>query len=137
MRFDRHQFNQAILFLAPLHVTRGHAPGTFEEIMQAPGIVWEGASDATVFGDARVNHAFRAWHDAHHIAGQFDFSLTGEIATMRAQQRDLVRAFPSCPAWALDIIAAEVQGQAEYFAAHGAFPLDQIAFTLNHAGVTL
>ena len=137
MRLDRHAFNNAVLSMAPGFEARSLAPSTFADLMRAPGIVWDGASDQTIFADARVNHAFRAWHDDHHVKGQYDFSLTGEIATMRAQQRAMREAFPNVPQWALDILDAEVRGQAEYFAAHGAFPVDQISFTLNHAGVTL
>jgi hypothetical protein len=135
-KLDRHTFNVAILGLAPVHLAQALAPSTFAEVMRSPSlVVWEGASDATIFRDARVNHAFRAWHDSLHIAGAHDFTLTGEIATMKAQCAALREAFPSAPQWAFDILRAEVQGQAEYFAAHGTFPANQIAFTLEAANV--
>src|SRR4051812_44598719 len=111
--------NRAILTLAPLHVAGALAPSSFRELMGAERLtVWDGASDATVYGDARVNHAFRAWHDAAHVAGKFPFSLTGEIATAEYQLAQLREAFPRHPvAWDA-LIRAEVIGQAEYYAAH-------------------
>jgi len=111
------------------------SPATFAEIMQSERlIVWQGASDKTIFGDACVNHAFRAWHDANHIAGLHDFTLAGELATMRAQQRDMFNTSGDNATTRLcaRIIQAEVQGQAEYFARTGAFPIDQIAFTTEY-----
>lgn len=131
--------NRIVLSLAPRHVASARAPETYRAIVDAHGqrgdiLVWDGASDCTIFGDARVNHAFRAWHDFHHIAGAHDFTLAGEIATMRAQQRDLFAhiGWNECTRRIARIIEAEVQGQAEYFAAHGEFPADQIAFTKEH-----
>lgn len=140
MRLDRLTFNNAVLRLAPVHVARGFAPSCYAELMNAatlggPLPVWEGASDQTIFSDARVNHAFRAWHDATHVARGHGFTLDGEIATMRDQCAALRAAFPAAPQWAYDILRAEVQGQAEYFATHGTFPIDQITFTLNAAGL--
>lgn len=122
---------QCVHSLAPSHVARSIAPGTFPDIMRAPGIVWDGASDATIWNDARINHAFRAWHDACHIAGQHDFTLAGEIATCEAQKRDLLRFAPRAPAQALQLLDIEIVGQALYAQKHGHFPLDQRTFTLE------
>lgn len=135
--FNRHAINSAILSLAPAHVARALAPASFSDLMRAhdaPLPVWDGASDQTIFRDARVNHAFRAWHDATHRAGHFDFTLAGEIATAKAQKVALGLRYPSAPAWAYRLIDAEVAGQAEYFAAHGRFPMDQEQFTLEAIG---
>ena len=132
---DLKTLNQAIISLAPLHHARGIAPSTFADIMQAPGIVWEGASDQTIFQGAKVNHAFRAWHDARHISGQHDFTLAGERATCEAQKRDVALLYPSAPAWVYRLLDAEIVEQGEYFVRMGAFPLDQVQFTmerLNH-----
>lgn len=62
------ELNIAILAMAPPFEARATAPATFREVMDCATsgrvVVWDGASDATIYGDARVNHAFRAWHDA-------------------------------------------------------------------------
>ena len=129
--FDLRPMAQCVHALAPNYTARSIAPSTFPEIMEAPGIVWDGASDATIWGDAHTNHAFRAWHDACHIAGQFDFTLAGEIATCEAQKRALLRFAPRAPAWALRLLDAEITGQALHYAQHGAFPLDQRRFVLE------
>lgn len=104
--------NQAILLLAPVFNVSDRAPSTFADIMRQgdPLTVWSGASDGTIYADPAVNWAFRAWHDATHIAGRYDFTLAGETATCEAQ------------------IRAEIVGQAQYAAAHGHFPVDQAAF---------
>lgn len=125
------RLNSAILELAPRFDARSNAPATFGDLMRHGSSilpVWDGASNATIYKDPRVNHAFRAWHDACHVAGQYDFTLEGERAACEMQQRQLVERYPSAPQWALDLLHTEVIGQAEYFAAHGAFPLDQEAF---------
>lgn len=121
---------QIVLAHAPLHVARERAPSTFAELASHDGrelVVWEGASDATIFGDARVNHAFRAWHDATHKRHAFGFTLAGERATCEAQCAELLALWPLASPLAA-VIRCEVIGQAEYFATHGAFPLDQIGF---------
>lgn len=123
------ELNQVILALAPAYEAKSFAPGTFPELMRCPSrIVWDGASDATIYADPRVNHAFRAWHDAEHVRGAFDFSLTGERATCEAQIRGLLARFPRVPSFFLAIIRAEITGQAEHFARFGEFPADQAAF---------
>lgn len=133
--FNRAALNRLVLALAPSHEARGIAPGTFPDLMRAgPCIVWEGASDKTIFGDARVNHAFRAWHDSAHKAGQFDFTLAGEIATAGLQKAQVRLRYPSAPNWVYRLIDAEVTEQAIYYAAHGFFPLDQAAFVMERIG---
>lgn len=123
------EFNQAILAIAPVHTAAAFAPGTFTELMQCERrIVWEGASDITIYADPRVNHAMRAWHDDCHKAGAFDFTLLGERATCEAQISILRNRFPGVPSFIIDAIRADVIGQAEFFALHGAFPVDQVAF---------
>jgi hypothetical protein len=133
------ELNRIILELAPAHVARDVAPETFRDLMTAHGQggempVWAGASDATIYADERVNHAARAWHDGHHIAGLHDFTLAGETAACERQIVELLRRYPSAPRRALDIIRAEVIGQATYAGLHGAFPVDQYAFTLQTIG---
>lgn len=105
------------------------APATFQELKaNSTGIltVWDGASDNTIYGDANVNHAFRAWHDALHLKLNASFTLEGEILVAKEQSRligsDLLG----------DILIAEVKGQAEYFNKHGQFPVNQVEFITNY-----
>lgn len=110
-------------------VTEATPIGQFAAFIARRGImtVWDGASDRTIWRDARVNHAFRAWHDDCHIRAGVGFTLVGERAACELQIRELMAAHPQAHAMAA-IIRAEVIGQAEYFAATGSFPEDQIAF---------
>jgi hypothetical protein len=138
MTLDR-TFSQLVLAMAPRFDARAVAPETFADINRAydpaaPIIVWQGASERTIFGCPKINHAFRAWHDWRHIAGQHDFTLAGEIATMRAQQHALIAAHGDnvYTRHCARIIACEVQGQAEHFARTGAFPVDELQFAKEY-----
>ncbi len=125
-------FNQAILSLAPVYSVSDHAPELFPDLMQAgPLVIWAGASEGTIYDDARVNWAFRAWHDQCHKLGQFDFTLAGEIATHNMQARQLAEAFPRAPMLWFNVLRAEVIGQAHYSEEHGFFPADQNHFILE------
>ncbi len=138
--------NRAILLLAPAFAARPEAPATLPELLQARSLspvlpVWEGASDATIFADPRVNHAFRAWHDAAHALGNgeahpFAFTLAGEAAACEAQVRQLYTLFPSAPKRWATILRAEINAQGQYLADYGCFPEDQYAFTLAAIGET-
>lgn len=88
-----------------------------------------GASDATIYGDPHVNHAFRAWHDATHFAHGLGFHLAGEKAVCEHQIADLYRAHPNAPKLWAALLSAEIVGQAEAFLATGSFPVDQAQFT--------
>jgi hypothetical protein len=85
-------------------------------------VIWAGASDKTIYNDAGVNHAFRAWHDSLHIKLNAPFTLDGELMVAKAQCLELGSTELS------KFIMAEVMGQAEYFAKHGEFPIDQVTF---------
>lgn len=134
-----------ILSLAPRHVAlagswegfnvTGATPiGLFAARIHARGVmtVWEGASDKTIWRDARVNHAFRAWHDQCHIRVNAGFTLAGERLACEEQIRELMAAYPRAHSMAA-LIRAEVIGQAEHFARTGIFPEDQIAFHAAYA----
>lgn len=89
--------------------------------------VWDGASDRTIWRDARVNHAFRAWHDDCHLRVAAPFTLAGERRACEEQIRQLLAAYPGAHAIARTIYV-EVIGQAEHYATFGTFPEDQVAF---------
>lgn len=104
------------------------APDTFDGLLTSAAragghiTVWTGASEGTIYGDPSVNWAMRAWHDAHHVGLVSDFSLAGERRVAAAQA-----AACETPEDAA-LLLADVLGQAEYYAAHSAFPTDQVAF---------
>lgn len=123
------RLNVIPFLFAPPHVARTHAPSTFAELITARAQtvclpVWEGASDQTIWGTPQANHAFRAWHDACHVLGGFDYSLEGERATARMQCQQLEQR---CLGRAARAVWWDVVAQAEHFAVTGAFPGDQIA----------
>lgn len=130
-----------ILELAPKHVAQARVPilsagNRSEDIaVSSEGLlVWEGASDATIYCDPRVNHAFRAWHDACHIAGKLGFTLADERRACELQVLQARIRYPSIPRRVVELIQAEVIGQAEYFDAAGEFPRDQKAFIEAYIG---
>lgn len=90
-------------------------------------------SEGTIFADAEVNWAFRAWHDWTHYTIQAPFDLDGELAVAQRQIADLYRVFGHCrdADRFAKLIMCEVYGQARYYAEHGEFPADQRAFTRN------
>lgn len=96
-------------------------------------LVWSGGSDSTIFGDARVNWHFRAWHDFCHIkSGVCNrvhgalgcFEPVAEYAVADWQSRGLSDTLAR-------IVQIEVSGQAKNYATTGGFLPDQIAFTLG------
>lgn len=91
----------------------------------SPFIVWDGGCDSTIYSSPRVNHAFRALHDAYHLILSEPFTDAGERAVCAALNSDL--------AYYVDIediatLHAETVGQLEYQAAQGRFPDDQARF---------
>ena len=40
--------------------------------------IWTGASENTIFGDEKINHYFRAWHDYIHLNYNLGYSITEE-----------------------------------------------------------
>lgn len=101
------------------------APGTEKDLFAFKGselIVWTGASDNTIFGDCRVNWAFRALHDALHIKTGFDFTPDAEIELGRIQASQYSGIIA-------DLVYCEVSGQAKYYKKNGIFVQDQVEFT--------
>lgn len=112
------------------------APDTFEKLAETVRyggrmIVWNGASDKTIFADEEVNFAFRAWHDWCHIAGDFPFTPEGEMHAA-LMQMDHIKQLYGNTKEALEmasLVWTEVVGQVQYNLAHdGEFPVDQMAF---------
>lgn len=96
--------------------------------------VWAGASDRTIFADPETNHAFRAWHDYHHIIGGHGFNAEGETAVCQAQIADVMRLVPPGITRTLlcALLECEVLGQLAYETRWGKFPDDQAAFARDY-----
>src|SRR5665213_3754926 len=93
--------NRAILAMAPAHIVRDHAPANWQQVREASTmarvIVWSGEANHSIYGDARVNYAFRAWHDRCHLIGQFPFTIAGEESAVALQCQQLRERFPNAP----------------------------------------
>ena len=103
------------------------APQTEIELFNSSSLViWSGASDNTIYGDCKVNWAFRALHDALHLKTRFNFDVDSEIELGRLQacqfDSDLMR----------ELIFCEVSLQAAHFKKTGHFVNDQVSFTKQH-----
>lgn len=108
------------------YIIKSEAPSTTKELFNSSSLViWNGASDTTIFKDPIINYAFRAVHDKAHLITRLPFTIDAEIELARIQaskeSSDLMR----------ELIYIEISGQAEYFKKHGHFPKNQIEFTLN------
>lgn len=93
--------------------------------------VWTGGSDETIFASHIVNVAFRAWHDACHLAGDYPFGLVGEKGALDLQLKQLEEEFPGHKdmAYWKRLLTCEVLGQLAYSVTNGHFPDNQRAFT--------
>ncbi len=122
-----HSVNSTILRDASRldYIVKADAPSRVQDLKSTSQLViWGGASDHTVFRDPTVNWAFRALHDALHISSGLGFTIPEEIELGRIQ----ASLYDGLLA---DLVYLEVAGQAEHFAKHGEFVVDQVAFTLN------
>lgn len=130
--------NQAVLALAPKAFRVADTTPALQSIEEfakfwVPGgrLVWGGASYHSIYADAAVNWAFRAWHDECHVAVKAEFDLPGETRAYMEQVRQLYERFPSAPKRWARILRAEVIDQAAHFLKTGRFPEDQVAFVRN------
>ena len=100
-------------------------------------LIVDGAnSDNTIFADAEVNYAFRAWHDWCHWRYQLPFTLEGETR-VALRQIDHIRSLygkTDADAFA-KVIWEEVVAQAEHYSITGEFPKDQRAFARHYLGI--
>lgn len=127
---------ETILALAPLHRATANASGSWDELQRTRHAkvreVWSGGCDHTIYPTPAINHAFRAWHDACHLEGHYNFSLEGERATCALQCGQLRMALceynSAMVEYFCTVLDAEIIGQALYYERHGLFPLDQAAF---------
>ena len=90
--------------------------------------IWTGESEGTIFGCARVNHMFRAWHDFIHIRENLGYSITEESIVCDIQ-RDML---PSDWAFEKSLVESEIRGQAHYFFINNKFVDNQRVFTRKY-----
>jgi hypothetical protein len=132
-------FNRAILAIASRLFPTGYdvspeAPSTFRALCDhldagRPMIVYDGASESTIYACPEVNFAFRAWHDYCHWKGRCDFSLNGERRAMEMQREHMRKLFGIVPRWEA-LLECEIIGQGEFYAKTKTFVADQRAFAL-------
>ena len=133
-----YELELAAFALAPRFYASSLAPDTLEGITAraASGcfVVWDGASDKTIFSMPRANHSFRAWHDRAHVMLQAPLNREGEQAVLELQTRELRALFGDTPEadFAARVLYAEIRGQFDYEAANGRFPENQRAFVLAY-----
>lgn len=90
--------------------------------------VWTGKSDNTIFGSARQNHFFRAWHEYVHITKALNFDFVGEsiVCTLQCSMLPVD--------WVLEreLITIEILGQNQYFSRHQQFLANQRKFAIDY-----
>lgn len=133
-------FNEAVMTMARRVMPCGFdvaddAPNTYEDLRRHVDqtgriCVWNGASENTIFDDAYVNYAMRAWHDWTHYRYEHDFSLAGEISTALQMMRDLKTVYGDTSKidWWVLLVWEEVALQATYYNKTGEFVDDQVQF---------
>lgn len=104
------------------------APNSERDLFNNPLVIWNGASDNTIWNDPKVNWAFRALHDALHKVTRLNFTVDCEIELGRIQASQYQGLLA-------DLIYCEVAGQASYYKANGVFVSDQIGFTKERLGL--
>ncbi|KKN52654.1 hypothetical protein LCGC14_0610480 [marine sediment metagenome] len=132
-------FNVAVITIANrLHPT-GYdvgdpAPSTLQELqdhINTTGrmLVWNGASNKTIYACSETNWAFRAWHDWCHYTYNLKFDKEGERKACEIQKDHIRLIYDPGTQTDLfcDLIEFEIMGQFEYKEVFGNFPEDQMA----------
>jgi hypothetical protein len=90
--------------------------------------IWTGASDTSIFGEARLNWLFRGWHDFTHLTNNLDYSYMNEIIVCEIQKKQIPEA------WNLEknLVHIEIIGQALFYYKNNYFVEDQRRFTLEY-----
>ena len=135
-------FNTAVVTIANrLHPT-GYdigdpAPSTLQELqdhINTTGrmLVWNGASDKTIYACPETNWAWRAWHDWCHYTFDLEFDKDGERTACEIQKRHIQLTYGPRPQAKLfcNLIEFEIMSQFEYKEVFGNFPEDQMALAV-------
>lgn len=136
---------QCILDLAPNHYACENAPNDYKSLMNwynnnNSGVlpVFNGSSDKTIYSSDRVNFAFRAWHDAIHIAFKLDFSYADELEVAKHHVDELLcwcigHGIDGNLAYdAAELVYADVVGQVEYYYHHKKYVDNQLDFVVDY-----
>lgn len=146
--FDKlfHDFDLISRHMASIKCPQGwvpvyNAPNSLAELKMfsvgsAPLFVSRDFSEHTIYDDPAGNWAFRAWHDATHLAIDANFDRAGELAVFRKQCEDMRNYWPPFLEWfeehfamMVNIIRCEIVGQFDYNETHGDYPQYQRKFT--------
>ncbi|HEY6019363.1 MAG TPA: hypothetical protein VIY48_05490 [Candidatus Paceibacterota bacterium] len=149
--FDKlfHDFDRVSRHMAAIKCPQGwrptlHAPNTLAELKETVndhGIipVSRDFSEHTIYDDPAGNWAFRAWHDATHLAIDGEFDRAGELAVFREQCADMRDRWPAFIPWSeehfammVNIIRCEIVGQFDYNETYGDYPQYQRKFTTDY-----
>jgi hypothetical protein len=85
----------------------------------------------TIYPNARMNHAFRFWHDILHSTYGLGFNLKDELSAAVLHVNEIKRIFGSDSIEAR-IMDADTAGQSLYESIHKAFPKRQDLFVLDY-----
>lgn len=112
------------------HVSE-NVPETFDDLRKAHALlgyipVSSIGCETSIYGDASVNLAFRAWHDATHLGHGLGFTPNDEKDVARLQCASAGIPRDKALLW------ADIAGQVEYFERFGDFPNDQTSFVLDY-----
>lgn len=87
--------------------------------------------EQTIYADASINHAFRAWRRWCHFMGEHEFDKAGNWKVFKMQAKHIRTLYGDNmqTTHMITILYAEVIGQFQYSEHHdGAFPINQRAF---------
>lgn len=90
--------------------------------------VWTGKSDNTIFGTARQNHFFRAWHEYVHITRALNFDFVGESLVCAFQCNMLPNS------WSLEreLVYIEIVAQNQFYSVNKKFVENQRYFCISY-----
>lgn len=94
-------------------------------------VVYAEGSDESIYGDAQVNYAFRAWHDWCHYITNNDFTVKGELGVYNYQMAMLAARFGKVGYWSR-LLYADVVGQRLYYLLHHRYVDDQRGFVATY-----
>ena len=126
------ELSEYLFYSAPSFQAAEEAPQTYRELAQYRGeklVVWNGASDRTIYAHRDVNYAFRAIHDMTHLELNAPFDTHGEYRVAR-RCLDNARA-AGLSTDALKALYFDSFGQFAYFRRYGQFIEDQEGFVTH------
>lgn len=103
--------------------------GLRDNVKDGLHIVWDGASDNSVYPSKFANYVYRWVHDWEHLLFGRDTDVQGEWALWEDMQGTLLQTHLQLGAKTL--LQIEHIGQVAYYQVHGKFPENQALFTVN------